>query len=383
MSGLYNTTNIILLLGTLQGVILGVVLLKTSKRNKLANRILANILFFFSFSISIHALTHALNIPFLVDYHTLLIGIGFINIGPLFYLYIQSLTDPAFSFTRNRFLHFIPFSIGFFVILPISLIFPGSRLRFLLREVIFVLVFIISPAYLIVSIIALKRFSQRIKQHFSSIEKIDLKWIKFLIFCLIIIWLASVLIHYFVGEGIGGDYEWIMTSLIIYLMGYFGLAQPEIFSGRLRKSHKGTYLEHRKYKKSTLTPDLAETLFQKLQTIMTSKELFLNSNLTLPLLAEELKSSTHHLSQVINEKTGQTFYDYVNSRRISKAKEQLIHPNNKHLGIAAIGFEVGFNSLSAFNNAFKKHVGMTPSEFRKKQNQSPFLSDSQTTLSDK
>ncbi|MFC1863453.1 helix-turn-helix domain-containing protein [Thermodesulfobacteriota bacterium] len=174
-----------------------------------------------------------------------------------------------------------------------------------------------------------------------------------------------------------------MTSLIIYLMGYFGLAQPEIFSGRLRKSHKGTYLEHRKYKKSTLTPDLAETLFQKLQTIMTSKELFLNSNLTLPLLAEELKNSTHHLSQVINEKTGQTFYDYVNSRRISKAKEQLIHPDNKHLGIAAIGFEAGFNSLSAFNNAFKKHAGMTPSEFRKKQNQSPFLSDSQTTLSDK
>ena len=101
---------------------------------------------------------------------------------------------------------------------------------------------------------------------------------------------------------------------------------------------------------------------------MMSKKLFLNSNLTLPLLAGELKISTHHLSQVINEKADQTFYDYVNSRRISKAKEQLIHPDKKHLGIAGIGFEVGFNSLSAFNNAFKKHASMTPSQFRKKHN---------------
>jgi len=42
-----------------------------------------------------------------------------------------------------------------------------------------------------------------------------------------------------------------------------------------------------------------------------------------------------------------------------------LDPTKKHYSILAVAEEVGFNSKSAFNNAFKKQVKMTPSEFRK------------------
>ena len=89
-----------------------------------------------------------------------------------------------------------------------------------------------------------------------------------------------------------------------------------------------------------------------------------DKNITLSGLAKKMGISVHHLSQVINEKFGRNFYDFINSLRIDAAKRRLIDPRNEHLSIASIGFEVGFNSLSAFNGAFKKFTKLTPSQFR-------------------
>ncbi|MBT4090803.1 MAG: AraC family transcriptional regulator [Deltaproteobacteria bacterium] len=366
MNVIYSATNIILFLGAVQGIILGLVLLTKSKRNRMANRILALILFFFSGSISLHALAHSLSIPVLTDYHPLIIGIGLINFGPLFFLYIQSLTKPDFTFNRYQLIHFIPFGLILFAVVMVSLIFPGSEYENRFQEAIFLGVFVLSPAYIAASIPLFSRFSRRIKQNYSSIEKMDLSWIRFLLFCFVSILVMIVLIHLFTEDEHIGDYVWILTSIVIYLMGYFGLVQPEIFSGNLNQFGQETSISQKKYQKSTLTDSMAESCYRKLKAVMASKQLFLNSDLTLPVLAEELNFSTHHLSQVINERTGQSFYDYINSRRIATAKEQLLNPKNDHLGIAAIGFDVGFNSLSVFNKAFKKHARMTPSQYRNK-----------------
>ena len=73
----------------------------------------------------------------------------------------------------------------------------------------------------------------------------------------------------------------------------------------------------------------------------------------------------HHLSQILNEKLNQNFFDFVNNYRIQEAKKLLVSPDGGLLTILAIAEEVGFNSKSAFNNAFKKVTNTTPSEFRK------------------
>ncbi|KAB2844021.1 MAG: AraC family transcriptional regulator, partial [Melioribacteraceae bacterium] len=83
---------------------------------------------------------------------------------------------------------------------------------------------------------------------------------------------------------------------------------------------------------------------------------------TIRELAENLNIHPNHLSQIINEKLGQNFFDFINSYRIKEA-EKLLLKNGKKT-ILEIAFEVGFNSKSTFNAAFKKHTGVTPTAYK-------------------
>ncbi|MGG1553980.1 helix-turn-helix domain-containing protein [Paenibacillus ferrarius] len=58
---------------------------------------------------------------------------------------------------------------------------------------------------------------------------------------------------------------------------------------------------------------------------------------------------------------GQPFSDYLNMRRMSAAKELLIHTR---LGIEEIAGRVGFTSLNSFSRAFKRIHGVTPTSYR-------------------
>jgi AraC-like DNA-binding protein len=98
---------------------------------------------------------------------------------------------------------------------------------------------------------------------------------------------------------------------------------------------------------------------------METEKPYTDGDLTLQKLARKLLISPHHLSQTLNERLRQNFFDFVNSYRIEEAKRRLVDPAKKHYSILGIAEEVGFNSKSAFNVAFKKHANMTPSEFRK------------------
>jgi len=58
---------------------------------------------------------------------------------------------------------------------------------------------------------------------------------------------------------------------------------------------------------------------------------------------------------------GKTFSEYVNSVRIIEAKMQLLITTEK---VTVIAMNVGFDNVTYFNRVFKKHCGMTPSEYR-------------------
>ena len=92
---------------------------------------------------------------------------------------------------------------------------------------------------------------------------------------------------------------------------------------------------------------------------------FLNADLKLPDLADLLKVTPHMLSQVVNQEFGMNFQQYLNSYRVRHSMEKLSSENFSHLTISSIALDTGFNSLSAFNAAFKKEAGLTPSQYRK------------------
>ena len=121
-----------------------------------------------------------------------------------------------------------------------------------------------------------------------------------------------------------------------------------------------------KYAKSGLTSDQLLRHTHCLDKLMQSRKEYLRPDLTLPKLAEVVGCSVNNLSQVINSGFGTSFFDYLNRYRIEHARKLLKNSDGQSSAILHTAFAVGFNSNSAFYSAFKKHVGMTPAQYRQK-----------------
>ena len=143
----------------------------------------------------------------------------------------------------------------------------------------------------------------------------------------------------------------MLFSVLIYFLSYVGL-KADIFASK------------ESYQKSAYSDHQIEKCFEALAMIK-KNQLYKNPAITLAKAADLLTVAPNLLSETINRRTQQTFPDYINCLRIQDAKEWLIDPayNQK---IATIAYDAGFNTISVFNTAFKKHTGLTPSAFRKK-----------------
>lgn len=108
-----------------------------------------------------------------------------------------------------------------------------------------------------------------------------------------------------------------------------------------------------------------ENLQNRLSYLMDVKKVYLNEDLSLELLAEELDLHPRQLSEFLNGKKKTSFNSFLHGYRIKEAKELLIKFPEKN--ISEIGFEVGYKSLSSFYEAFKKEIKITASEFRQQQ----------------
>jgi AraC-like DNA-binding protein/Tfp pilus assembly protein PilF len=121
----------------------------------------------------------------------------------------------------------------------------------------------------------------------------------------------------------------------------------------------------RPYEKSTLRKEEADLIAAALTKRMADEQEYVNPDLTLAALAAMIHCSAKELSQVINERFGKNFNDFVNSYRIEFAQRKLVAKPG--LSILEIAFEAGFNSKTSFNISFKKLTGLTPRQFRCRQ----------------
>ena len=93
------------------------------------------------------------------------------------------------------------------------------------------------------------------------------------------------------------------------------------------------------------------------------KGIYLNPQLSLNLLSEEIDVPASQISIVIKEKYNQNFSEFVNASRIEYAKQLLINNTTNKYSIEGIALESGFNSRASFYRLFKKVTGITPTEF--------------------
>lgn len=109
------------------------------------------------------------------------------------------------------------------------------------------------------------------------------------------------------------------------------------------------------------------SLGKSLDRIMKEEQMYLDAELSLSSLADNLTTSSNKLSWLINEDKEMNFNDYINSHRLEHFKKLALDPASKNLTLLGIAFESGFNSKSTFNDYFKKKTGITPRGWLKQQ----------------
>jgi AraC-like DNA-binding protein len=153
----------------------------------------------------------------------------------------------------------------------------------------------------------------------------------------------------------------VSFSLILYLVIFVLLFR--------KKTDDLSTFSNQKYTDKKLNEEDAKLIAEKLEKVMTDKEIFKNPNLKLNDLAKEINVSGHQLSQFLNDNLDKNFTLFINEYRINEACKVL--STNTNLTIEAIGEEVGFNSKSTFYTSFKKIKGITPNLYQ--QQTSPIL----------
>jgi AraC-like DNA-binding protein len=157
----------------------------------------------------------------------------------------------------------------------------------------------------------------------------------------------------------------LSLTVLVYWISYQAISKPDLFLQTepvqvFSLGHSKT----QKYAHSSLREEEAARIEKELNDVMKHQRLFLDSSLTIDLLSAKLKTTRHHLSQVINDKLGKTYGDYVCEWRLEESRKKLCDPSNNRFTIAAIALDSGFSSVSSFNDVFKKRYGTTPSKFR-------------------
>lgn len=107
-----------------------------------------------------------------------------------------------------------------------------------------------------------------------------------------------------------------------------------------------------KYKKSSLEEAEKNAILDKIVFQMENEKYYISSTASLSGLAKATHETSHHVSQVINEKIGQSFFELLASYRVKEAKSILRTDLGKKLTIEEIAERVGYNSKSVFNSAF-------------------------------
>lgn len=316
-------------------------------------------------------------------------------IPPCFWLYVQGITSfSRWQPERAHLKHFAPCGVGLFIVI-VALLLPGEVRHAILAEgnegalnstsnmvryivygllivtFIMVLGWTVQAGYYVHAVFRrLYNYRAQLRELFAGTEAQEGRWILWLLLAVGGVWLfaAGTLLYDNLVAPVRTDA--VIRNLVILLMiwsvAIWGLRQKPGFEELYQSTNETREvlksITEKKYQRSALSEQLADSIVSKLNHAMEHDRLFLDASLSLPKLAKHISRSAYHISQTLNETMGVNFFDYVNRYRVNAAKEQLQNTDDTILDIA---MNVGFNAKSSFYTAFKKETGITPNQYRK------------------
>lgn len=302
--------------------------------------------------------------------------------GPLMLLYARMMTREEPAFDLKYLWHFLPFLL-FFIVSMVFLNKPvmegtkGFLLtdRFISLRLIYGLSFFISiTAYSIATFVAIHKHQKNLKSFLSySSARVTLRWLIGLsvIFyvgyvLMFIVGLIDILLNFMPFDPY--ELSFLGLTLFAFLFGFFGIRQPGIFEeivGHEKVPKPPATPVNLKYSRSGLKARDIEKIKKEILAHMERERPYLNRELSINDISDNLKISRHFLTEVINNHMGKNFYMLINEYRIEEVKRRLSDPRYRNLTILAIAYDSGFNSKSAFNGIFKEMTGKTPSQYMK------------------
>jgi AraC-like DNA-binding protein len=374
--------SILLILGIGQCLFLMGAILINKERAQIANKLLLTLLFaFLWYQVEFFLIRHTLDtaIPFL---YSTRYG-SWLLVGPLVLLYNRATLIKGYRIRRKDWLHLLPFFL-FTLLLPLCFhevvtdrathygmltVFDKFNQepitwKHYLYGYVFVIQFLHAAAYILQAYRESRQLEAATKEQRSSLSFERLNTLKYLyLSAFVIVLLCSAFVAYIFLTTMwqrNMDYLYVLPMLVlVFGLAYRAMKYPNsvlIFEAEVEKSQA-------KYARSGLNNTDRKAHLLNLNTLLTEEKVYRNNELRLSDLAKALNISSHHLSQLLNEEKQQNFFDFINAYRVQEAQERIAAGKGKTL--LEIAFAVGFNNKNSFNSAFKKHLGMTPSAYKK------------------
>lgn len=330
-----------------------------------------NILAVWMLVLSIHQAMFYLNYSKLSYRCPHLLGLDFglpVLHGVLLYFYVSALTVQKSMNAVVKVLHFLPFLLLMLLALPFYSLSGGEKIAVYENggsgyewygQIRMPMILLSGVCYVMASLRLIRKSRAQSEHIFSNTDHKNLQWLEYLSIGLAVIWL---LVFFFDDHIIFAG-----VATLVFLIGMFGINQLPVFSANTAITAPETEPEPAaplpaRYAKSGLKADDTSLLYDRLTLKMQQEGLYKNNDLTLAELAATLAVHPNYLSQVINEKEGKNFYQYVNMLRAAEFLRLISLPAKRHFSLLALAGECGFNSKSTFNKYVKLVSGKTPSE---------------------
>ncbi|MCK5821978.1 MAG: helix-turn-helix transcriptional regulator [Bacteroidales bacterium] len=301
--------------------------------------------------------------------------------GPLLWGYVRGLILENPGFRRIEIIHFAPFLllliIAFFFRDPDKIVTPEPFSQeypsWFARSIYDILVFSSMTIYSILVFIALTKHKNRIREQFSyKSGKITLAWLLFFSITVYASFCLSYLLKGINWLIIDIQFDpkifiYIGLTLISFAFSFYGYRQAGIFHyPGAAKEPVSSPGQTAQYQKSGLSKTELQKLANSISEAMENKQLYLNPEITLSEVSQQLHIPKHHLTQALNSVLHKNFYQFINEYRVKAVITRLEKQDIQRYTLITIAYDSGFNSKSTFNSVFKKITDQTPSAYLKK-----------------
>jgi len=301
----------------------------------------------------------------------------FLCFGPFLMLYIKSVTFENYRFSKAELIHFLPFVL---VVLhrsfsePVNFG-PGGGFDFrnegqIINFVYFSLTTLSISVYTVLAFIMIRKHKSNLSNIYSyRSSRNTLNWLRIISLMFLLIFTINFVVQYF-GLILSDDlvfmsFQSIGVVLFILMASFFGVNQDLIYSEQLtQKESISEVQDDKKYSKSGLSETQLENIKSSILNHLRCEKPYLDSEYNINMMAEELDTPRHHITQAINSNLNKNFYSLINEYRVEEVVSRISSGHYSNYTLLAIAFDAGFNSKSAFNRIFKQTTGQTPSDYK-------------------